>query len=200
MQEVLDQRRKLQFGKQRASSSRIGLLRAHGFRLEFDRDIRLDGRELLAQQDGVAIVLQRLAIGLALDFLGVLQRVLHAAKPLDQLHRPFVADAGCARNIVDGIAAQRHHVHDLVRRHAQDLFHLGSVADEVVLGRVQHASALADQLHHVLVAGDHKHRIARVRRLPRQGANHVVGLEAGGLDHGDAIRLQRAPDVRHLLH
>ena len=83
MQKVLDQRRKFQFGKQRAGGGRIGLLRAHGLGLEFDRNISFDGRQLFAQQDGLAIVLQRLAIGFALDFLGVLQRVLHAAETLD---------------------------------------------------------------------------------------------------------------------
>ena len=35
--------------------------------------------------------------------------------------------------------------------------------------------------------------------MSRQGADDVVGLEAGSLEHRNAIGLQRAPDVGHLL-
>ncbi len=97
------------------------------------------------------------------------------------------------------VAAQRHHVDDFARRHAENFLDFGGVADQVVLGRIEHADAIADQLHHVLVAGDDKDRVAGVDRLARQSADHVVGLEAGRFEHGNAISLERAPDVGNLL-
>ena len=143
--------------------------------------------------------MQRLAVSLALDFRRVLQRVLHAAEALNQLHRSFIADARRAGDIVDGIAAQRHNIHNLVRRNAENLLDFGSIADQVVLGRIEHADAVADQLHHVLVAGNHKDRIARVDGFARQRADHVICLEAGCFEHRNAIGLKRSPDVGHLL-
>ena len=122
-----------------------------------------------------------------------------AAEALDQLDRTFVADAGRAGNVVDGIAAQGHHVDDLLRRHAENFLDLGGIADQVILRRIQHADAVVDQLHHVLVAGDDEDGVALVSRLVRQRADDVVGFEAGHLEDRNAIRLERAADVRHLL-
>ena len=70
-------------------------------RSKLDRHIGIDGRELLAQQDLVAIILQALAIHLALHFGRVLQRGFHRAEAHDQILRALVADAGRAGNIVD---------------------------------------------------------------------------------------------------
>ena len=88
--------------------------------IEVHRDVGLDGDELFAEQHHVAIVLQRLAIGLALDFGGALERGFDGAEALDELDRALVADAGSAGNVVDGVAAQGHDVDDALGRHAED--------------------------------------------------------------------------------
>ncbi len=94
---------------------------------------------------------------------------------------------------------KRHYIHHALRRNAQDFFHLGGVADQVVLGRVQHADAVGYQLHHVLVAGDDEDAISLAGRFVCQGADHVVRFETRQFEYRDAIRLKRAPDIGHLL-
>ncbi len=127
------------------------------------------------------------------------QRIFHAAEALNQFHRALVADTRRAGNVVDGIAAQRHHVDYFFRGNTENFFNLGGVANQIVLGRIEHADAVADQLHHVLIAGDDKYRVACVDGFASQRADHVVSLEARRFEHGNAIGLQRSPDVRNLL-
>ena len=90
------------------------------------------------------------------------------------------------------VAAQGHHINHLVRRHTENFLDFGGIADQVVLWGIQHADAGADQLHHVLVAGDDEYRIAVIYCLPSQRADYVVGFEAGELEDGDARRRGRA--------
>ncbi len=85
----------------------------------------VDGDQFLRKQDGIAILLERFAIALALDLGGAIEDGFHAAEFDDQVDAALVADAGRAGNVVDGVAAQSHHVDDLFRRHAEDLGHLG---------------------------------------------------------------------------
>ena len=129
----------------------------------------------------------------------MIQRSFDAAETPNQLHGSFIAYAGRAGDIVDAVAAQRHHIHDFVGRHAEDLLDLGGVADQVVLRRIEYADVLVDQLHHVLVAGDDKHRIAGVDRFAGECADDVIGFEAGQLEDGNAIGVEGAPDVGNLL-
>ena len=56
-----------------------------------------------------------------------------------------------------------------------------------------------DQLEHVLVAGDDDHFAAGRFGAAGDGADHVVGLEAGVFEHGNAHGLQQAADVGDLL-
>ena len=112
--------------KRAARGLGIGLARAHRFQVELHRNVAVEGDHLLAEQDGVAVVEQRLAVSLLLDLGGVVERGFNRAEAADQLHRSLVADAGRAGDVVDGVAAQRHHVHHPLGRHAQDLFHLGA--------------------------------------------------------------------------
>ncbi len=74
------------------------------------------------------------------------------------------------------------------------------VADQVVLGRIQYQDAIVDQLQHVLVARDHIHQIRLRGGLAGQGADHVIGFVAREFEDGNAVSLERAPDVGHLLH
>ena len=60
----------------------VGLLRRQIRHLEFNRRRRIDGRQPLAQQNLLAIILQTLAIHLALHFGRVFERALHRAESL----------------------------------------------------------------------------------------------------------------------
>ena len=161
--------------------------------------MRVNGDLLLAVDDLRAMIQQRLAVGFLLNFRGAVERRLQRAEALDDLDRPLVADAGRAGNVIDGIAAQRHHIDHLLGTHAQNLFHLGGVADQIVFGWIEHANVVAHQLQHVLIAGDDENRMRLRRCLPRQGADHVISLEAGIFQHRDAIGLDGAADVGQLL-
>ena len=71
----------------------------------------------------------------------------------DQLRRGLDADAGHAGHVVGGIAGQRLHLDDLLRRHAEFLDHFGN-ADAAVLHGVVHRDLVGHELHQVLVGGD----------------------------------------------
>src|SRR2546429_1867892 len=53
------------------------------------------------------LLLERFAISLVGDFVGMIQRVLHASVFLNQLGRAFFADALRAGNVVHRVAEQR---------------------------------------------------------------------------------------------
>ena len=136
-QEFLEQRSKFQFREERAKRVDVWVTGVHGVDVEFHRYIRVDSRHTLAEQDGVAIVLQGFAVGLALDFGCAIQRRLDRTEALDNLHRAFVADARRSGNVVDGVSAEGHHIDHALGRDAQDLLDLGGVADQVIFRRIQ---------------------------------------------------------------
>ena len=76
---------------------------------------------------------------------------------------------------------------------------MAGIGDEVVFRRIQHPHPIGDQLHHVLVAGDDEDRVAIIGGLAGERADDVVGLEALGLEDGNAKGLERAADVGKLL-
>ena len=79
------------------SSVRVGCLRLDRFDRELDGHVGVDGRQALAHPDALDVVLQALAIHLALHFGGALERGVQRAELLDQLLRALVADARRAR-------------------------------------------------------------------------------------------------------
>ncbi len=189
----------LQLGEERASGFGIGRLGFHLCGLEVHGHVGVDGDQLFAEQHHAAVVLEGLAIGLALDFGGVIERVLDAAEALNEIDGAFVADAGSAGDVVDGVAAQGHHVNDALGRNAENFLHLGGVADEVVFGRVEHPDAIVDELHHVLVVGDDEDGVAIGGGPAGEGADDVVSLVALGFDDGNAEGFEGAADVGNLL-
>jgi len=58
--------------------------------------------------------------------------------------------------------------------------------------------ARAHQLEHVLVGGDQDQLDRQVAGALHHGAQHVIGLEAGHLQHGQAQGLEERLDVRDL--
>ena len=119
-----------------------------------DRDVELDlivqRDELFRQPRLFSVVDQRLPALLLFDLRGALKQRFEIAEFADELRRGFHADAGHARHVVGRIADQRLYLNDFVRRHAELFHHLGA-ADLLVLHRIEHGDAIADELHQILV-------------------------------------------------
>ena len=158
----------------------------------------INGDQFLRQQYGIAILLERFAIALALHLGGAIEHRFHAAEFDNQIHAALVADAGRAGYVIDRVAAQRHYVNHLFRQHAQHFPHLFRVENQVVFLRIEHLHLRRDKLHHVLVAGDDEDLVSALGSLARQGADHVVGLESLHLENGDVQRFKRAANVGDL--
>src|ERR1700738_4112480 len=162
--------------------------------VERDGNVAVDGDEFLGGKNGIAVLLQRLAVSLALYLVGSIEYGFDAAEFPDEVDATLVADAGSARNVVDGVAAQGPHVDNLVGRDAEHLRHLRFVEDEIILLRVEELYALVDELHHVLVAGDDEDVVALLGGAAGERANHVVGLETLGLEGGHVGCVERAAE------
>ena len=197
--ELFEQRGEFELGEEGAAGGVVDGLGAHGVERVLDGDAGVDGDELFREQDVVAVVLQRFAIGLLLDLVGAVERGFDGAELLDEFDGALVADAGRAGDVVDGVAAQSHDVDDALGRDAEDVFDAGGIEDEVVLGGVQDGDVLVDELHHVLVGGDDVDVVAERGELAGEGADDVVGLEALVVEDGDAEGFERAADVGLLL-
>src|SRR5882757_3494106 len=180
--------------KQGAARAHIGRLRAHVLKLQLDRHFAMDGHQLFAQQDGIPVVLERLAIPFSLYLRGTIEGRLDAAKLLDQFDRTLISDSRSARDVVYGIAAQSHHVDDLLRRDPEHLNHFFAIEDQVVFYRVQHLHLAGYELQHVFIVRNHEYVVALIGSLPRQGADDIVGFKAFGLQDGNAKRLERPAD------
>jgi len=88
-QQLFEQRSEFEFGKERAQCIHVRLSHPHGFHIQFDRNIGVDGRHALAEKDGVAIVQQRLAVGFPFDLSRMLKRLLDCAEALDDSTEPL---------------------------------------------------------------------------------------------------------------
>ncbi len=104
------------------------------------------------------------------------EKGLEVAVGADQLGRSLDPDAGDTGNIVDAIAAQRLDVDNLVRPDAEFLAHLG-LADRPVPDRIEHAHAIADQLHQILVGGNDGDLGAGLDGMAGIGGDQIVGFE-----------------------
>src|SRR5207248_4829979 len=111
--EFLQQAIKFQLFIYRLQQRGIGRLGLERLDLDLDRHARVDGRQALAHAYALGIVLQALAMRLALYLGRALESRINAAETLDQVLRAFLANPWRARNVVDGIALQREQVRDL---------------------------------------------------------------------------------------
>ncbi len=152
----------------------------------------------LESRTGVAVLLKGFAIAFAFDLAGAVENCLKAAEFDDEVNASLITNAGSARNIVDRIAPERHHVDNLLRRDAENFLNLLGVENQIVLLRVKHLHLSRDELHHVFVAGDDEDLVPQFSSLSRQRADDVVGFESLGFENGYAQRLERAPDIRNL--
>ena len=113
-------------------------------------------------------------------------------QPLGRGLRAALVDAG---HVVDLVAHQREEVDNAFRRHAELLDHAITISAASAHG-VDQGDAGLHQLREVLVAGGDDDVEARFRAGFGQGADHVVGLDAGHAQQRDA---QRLDDLDHGL-
>ena len=106
---------------------------------------------------------------------------------------------GHALDVVDGVAHQREHVHDLLRRDAEFLLHARRVVPGAFFLGVVDLDAVAHQLKEILVAGDDDHFEAGRRRLHGQRPDDVVGFVALRCEDRHAERFAGGVDHRDLL-
>jgi hypothetical protein len=156
------------------------------------------GDEFFGEQCGIAVLLAAIRDLLRLTSAGMIEHSFDAAEFDNQLHAALVANAGYAGYVIHRVAAQGHHIDDLLRRNAQNFYDLGGVENQVVLLRVENLHRGRDQLHHVLVAADDEDLVLLAGGLAGEGSDHVVGLEALGLQDGNAQGLEGAADVGNL--
>ena len=198
-EEFLQQRRELKFGEQLAQGFDVGLSHLHRVYVQLDGGVAIDGGQFFAKQHRVAIVLQRLTISFLFDFRSALQSLLNCTEAFDEFDGTFVTDAGSAGNIVDGVAAQSHHVYNALRRDAENFFDFLGIANQIIFGRIQHQDTIIHQLQHVLVAGNDVYPVRLFDGFAGQGSDYVVGLVSGEFEDGDAVGFQGTADVGQLL-
>ncbi len=164
-------------------------------------DIRADGRQELGDLRVLAPILD--AFGeLAFQFRGVGEDAFHGAEAREEVRRRLLADALDAGDVVGRVAGEREVVDHLGGGSEAPMF-----ADPLLVvdfrrvarvGGTVEADVGGDELGGVLVWGGEVDREAFRRAEARQGAHHVVRLEAFRAQDGDVQgvrQLERVGDV-----
>ena len=188
-----------ELGEESAAGGVVDGLGAHGVERELDGDGGMDGDEFFREEDVVAVVLEGFAVGFLLNLIGEVERGFDGAELLDELDGTLVADAGGARDVVDGVAAQGHDVDHPGWWDPQGVFDPLRTEDEVVFGGVEDGDVLVDELHHVFVGADDVDVVAHGAELAGERADDVVGFVALVVEDGDAEGFEGAADVGLLL-
>ena len=194
----------LELAEDLAQARAVGLARGLGHRVDLDRHVELDRRQLLRQARVVGVRGQvLLALG-AGDVVDVGEDLLERAEALQQLGGRLVADPGNAGDVVRRVALQAVEVGDQLRGDpvAVDdrlvVVDLG-VGDAAPGGHDLHARLGVDDLEGVAVAGDDHDRHPGVARAIGDGGDDVVGLEAVDRDVAIAEGVDERLEVRPLL-
>ena len=136
---------------------------------------------------------------LALDLGGCGDHAVQGAVFLDPFGRRLGADLVHAGDVVHRIPHQREVVDDAVGRHAElglDAFNV----QRFIAHGVDEPHVLVHQLRQVLVAGGDQHAVARGAGPLGQGADRVVRLDAGHLQHRPAQQAHHLVDGLDLPH
>ena len=128
------------------------------------------------------------------------QRIERAVRR-NQLARAFLADAGNALDVVDGVAHQREHVDHLFGRDAELGLDAFGVVPRALVARVEHADVrrVVHQLKEVLVAGHDHDRPSVGDGAHGERADDVICFETREGQHLHAERFARLVHVRDLL-
>src|SRR5437588_12998875 len=87
----------------------------------------------------------------------------------DQRLGSLFADTWNARDVVDRIAPDRHHVDNLLGRQSERLLDTFCVVENLAAGVVQ-ADAIADELEEVFDGGRDDHLVTAIARIAGEGA------------------------------
>ncbi len=179
----------------------VGLLATQRLEVQLDGGVGAQRDELLREERVVPVALQPLAVGRALHLVGVLEDRLDGAELADEVARALVADPGDAGHVVHRVADEGEHVHDALGGDAPlllDRLPVEARRAAPLAAGVQHEDVVGHELQEVLVRGDDDDLQALLDRLPGEGRDRVVRLEAGHLDDRHPQRLAHPADVRHL--
>jgi hypothetical protein len=186
---------------QRAQLLHVRLAQAQLVRPVRQRHVGADGHQLPVQRQPLQRRAQVLA-DLALDRRRGGDHPVQRAVLGQPLGRGLGSALVHADDVVHGIAHQRQHVHDQVRRHAELLGHRRIRVHAAAGHGVDQGDAAAavgghpHQLGEVLVAGGDGHVDPGLGRPDGQGADHVVGLHPL---HAQDVDAQRMHDPAHRL-
>ncbi len=165
--------------------------------------VPLDAEEVPRQVDLLAVLAQhpleprRQGAALQAGIEGV-----EAAEVVDQLLRRLVPHPGRPRDVVGLVAGEGEDLHQVGRLQAVLAPHVleGELADLVAAAAgLEHAGALVQQLHEVLVAGVEPHAITDAGRARGDGRHHVVGLDLRDRQHRQAPGRQQFAQAGQLL-
>jgi hypothetical protein len=167
-------------------------------RVERHRDVDVNPREHAALPGRFDVRQEGLAVALLRHFRRVSDERLERPVRGDELARALFADARHALDVVDRVAHQREHVHDLFGKDAEFVLDRSRVVPGAFFLRVKHTDAVAHQLEEILVAGDDGDVEARGDSLRGQRTDHVVGFIALRRQDRHAQRLTGGVHHRNL--
>ena len=201
--QVAQEPRELQLGEELAHRRLVDHLAGQGLGLLAHRQVVLEQDQLARRAHRLDVFLEPGAERLGPADVGGRHLVqpgdeaLDVAELLNQRGRRLGPDLGNPGDVVDGVAHERHVLHDLVRAHADALGDVGEAG--LLLGHgVVELHVLVDELHQVLVAGDDAHVEALRHRVAGGRSDHVVGLVAGRLQRRDVEGLDHVAHQREL--
>ena len=160
-------------------------------------DIALDGKQGARLRQPVQRLTQ-IFPNRTTDVWCIFDDVVQRAVLRQPFHCGFRPDLGHTRHVVHAVTDQRQVIDDAFRRHAE--FFLDAIDIEDFVGHgVDQRDLCRYQLCDVLVAGGNHHAQTRLLGLPRQCADHVIGLDTADFQqrpaHRDNRLLQRT-DLR----
>ena len=129
----------------------------------------------------------------ALDVVGMRHHAVERAVFQQPFHGRLRAHFLHAGHVVHRVAHQGLVVHHQARRHTKFGLHTSQVTP-LAVHRVDHGDVRVHQLAQVLVATGDGDVHALLRRSLRQRADHVVGLDAGHIEHLPAHQLHHFMD------
>ena len=180
IKKFVDEGLELQFGENFLQFVGIGCFQGELFQVERNRQVGLDGGEGIGDFDFFGVLLHFFLDG-PFQFVGTLQKLIYAAKLVDQFHGRLLPYPGTSREIVGRVAHECQQVYHLLGcADTIFLFYLFGTDDVVastVFGFV-HAHMVAHQLSVVLVGCHHIGVKLRLTGFRSKGSYHIICLKS----------------------
>ncbi len=200
--DALEQRGQAEFLQVLLEAVEIDAGKAAGFGIEVEIHVLLQGDKLAGDVEAPAEALEVFP-HLRRQLVEVLENLGRRSIFPDQLRRRLLADAGDARNVVDGIAHEGLDFDRFIGAVTDFLFQLLRINHLIAL-HIVHEGAVVEHLAQVLVLGDHEdlvppsHPTVLIAKAPGHGGDQVIGLEAPLLKDRDAAVANDAEDALFL--